>query len=136
MEEKKSYNLLSSVHDGIIEIVISGEVAINAVEKLQNEVFTAIQSTNIRNVLVDVRNIKGRFGPAEAYFRVRGYLPEQRLFNTAVVDLPENEAFESFHETTGCNAGLSLKCFTNIDSAREWLKHQQSENRILTAGSK
>jgi hypothetical protein len=122
MEEKPGYHLSTFVNEGITEIVISGEVAENAVEKLQNEVFAIMKSTAARNVVVDVRAIKGRFGFFEAYFRVRNYPPDRPIVNTAVVDLPENQEFESFHETTARNAGLSLKCFTDIQAALDWLR--------------
>jgi hypothetical protein len=45
--------------------------------------------------------------------------------NIALVDIPENAAIESFHETTAINGGLSLKWFTDIDAARAWLKSKQ-----------
>jgi hypothetical protein len=122
MEEKPGYHLSTFVNEGVTEIVISGEVAENAVEKLQNEVFAIMKSTAARNVVVDVRAIKGRFGFFEAYFRVRNYPPDRPIVNTAVVDLPENQEFESFHETTARNAGLSLKCFTDIQAALDWLR--------------
>jgi hypothetical protein len=122
MEEKPGYHLSTFVNEGVTEIVISGEVSENAVEKLQNEVFAIMKSTAARNVVVDVRAIKGRFGFFEAYFRVRNYPPDRPIVNTAVVDLPENQEFESFHETTARNAGLSLKCFTDIQAALDWLR--------------
>jgi hypothetical protein len=122
MEEIPGYQLFTTVNEGITEIAISGEVAENAIEKLQNEVFAIMKSTAARNVVVDVRSVRGRFGFFEAYFRVRNYPPDRPIVNTAVVDLPENQEFQSFHETTARNAGLSFKCFTDIQAARTWLK--------------
>jgi len=122
MDEKTGYRLSTSVQEGITEITISGEVAENAVEKLQNDVLAILKSSRARNVVIDVREIKGRFGPIEAYFRVRSYPVERPIVNTAIVDLPENADFQTFHETTGRNAGLSMKWFTNLNDARTWLK--------------
>jgi len=47
--------------------------------------------------------------------------------NTAVVDIPEHADYESFHEITATNVGLSLKCFTDIDEARVWLKSKEKK---------
>ena len=122
MDEKPGYQLCTSVNEGITEITIKGEITENAVDKLKDDVLAILKSTRIRNVVVDVRDIKGRFGPIEAYFRVRSYPTDTPPVNTAIVDLPENAEFESFHETTGRNAGLSMKWFTDINDARTWLK--------------
>ena len=45
--------------------------------------------------------------------------------DTALVDLKENEDWESFNETTAANVGVSIKWFTDIDAARAWLKSRQ-----------
>ena len=128
MGKKPEYHLSTSMREGIIEIVITGEIEMNAVEKLQNEVIAIEKSMNSKSVLIDVRGIKGRFGPAEAYFRVRNYPPDKPRMDTAVVDLQENDSYETFHEITARNAGLSFKCFTEIDAARSWLKSRQKES--------
>jgi hypothetical protein len=125
MEKKTEYQLSTSVHEGIVEIVMTGEITANAVKKLLNEVFAIIRTHNSKTLLVDVRDIKGRFGFVEAYQRVRNYPPDILSVRTAVVDIPENATFQSLHETTALNAGMSLKWFTDIDTARAWLKSMQ-----------
>ncbi len=127
MGRKPEYHLSWNVHEGILEITIKGEMEINTVEKLQNEVFDVEKSSNTSAVLIDVCGIKGRFGLTEAYFRVRNYPPEQWRLDVAVVDLEENEPFQSFHQITANNVGLSLKCFTDIDAARAWLISRQQK---------
>jgi hypothetical protein len=42
MEKKTEYQISTSVHEGIIEIIITGEVTANTVEKMQNEVIALI----------------------------------------------------------------------------------------------
>ena len=127
MENGTDYQLSTSVNERIIEIVITGEITEDAVKNLQNEVFAIVKSINARDLIVDVRALKGRFGFTEAYYRVRSYSPDTARVNTAVVDIEENAAFESFHETTAKNVGRSLKWFTDIDAARAWLKGMQRE---------
>ena len=128
MENGTDYQLSTSVNEGILEIVITGEVTEDAVKKLQNEVFVIVKSINSRFLIVDVRALKGRFGFTEAYYPVRSYSPDTARVNTAIVDIEENAAYESFHENTAKNVGRSLKWFTDIDAARAWLKSMQRES--------
>jgi hypothetical protein len=72
-------------------------------------------------VLADVRAIKGRFF-TEAFFCVRNYPPDIYRIKVAIVDIPQNADFQSFHEITAKKSGVSFKYFTNIDAARDWLK--------------
>ena len=127
MENGTDYQLSTSANEGIIEIVITGEVTEDAVKKLQNEVFAIVKSINARFLIIDVRALKGRFGVTEAYYRVRSYSPDTSRVNTAIVDIEENAAYESFHETTAKNVGRQLQWFTDIDAARAWLKSMQRE---------
>ena len=125
MEEKAEYQILASVKEGLLEIVLKGQVAERTVKNLANEMITIIKGNGIKNVLIDVRAIKGRFGLTKAFNSVRSYPPDILRVNSAVVDLPENADYQSFQETTSINAGLPFKGFTDIDSARDWLKSKQ-----------
>lgn len=122
MREKKEYKIASSQKDGILEIVLTGELAEEDIEKLQDEIFPIIIKSNVKALLTDVRDIKGRFGYAEAYSRVRSYPSDIPRMYTAIVDIAENTDYENFHETTAINAGFSYKWFTDIEKARDWLK--------------
>jgi hypothetical protein len=75
-------------------------------------------------VLCDVRAVNGPDEFGEAYFRVRSFPPELNKLPLAVVEPSDNVAYQSFYENTAANAGLSMKWFTDIDSARAWLKSQ------------
>ncbi len=125
MEKKAKYQISSSVNEGILEIIETGEVTESEVEKLTNEVIAIIKENVAMNVLVDVRGIKGRSGYVEAYIHVRNYPLDRSRANIAIVNLPENTDYEKYQETTALNAGLSWKCFTDIDAARAWLKSRQ-----------
>ena len=122
MEKETDYQISSSVNEDILEITLIGEITKDAVPKLEFEVIDIIKSNNLKNLLVDFRSIKGRFGYIEAYERVRNYPPDRSRVKNAIVDIPEHADYESFQETTARNAGLSWKCFTDIDKARSWLK--------------
>ena len=124
MEKKPEYQISASVNDGIIEIVMTGEVVESAVKNMQNEINAIIQGNGIENVLIDVRAIKGRFGNTSAHHRFRNYLPDFHRINFVFVDLPENADFESFQEVAAKEVGISFKWFTDMDTARKWLKNK------------
>jgi len=73
-------------------------------------------------VLCDIRALQGPQEIAAAYFRVRSIPTDVQILPLAVVDQPGNWEFKSFYETTAANAGQSLKWFTDVESARAWLK--------------
>jgi hypothetical protein len=125
MRDKPEYQISASENEGILEIILTGEATQNNAKKIQDEVISMIISSKASGLLVDVRGIKGRLGYTEAYFRVRKYPSDVPKLPVAIVDLAENADYESFHETTAINAGLSYKWFTDIDEARAWLKSKQ-----------
>lgn len=129
MKKKAEYQLSSFVNEEIHEIILAGELIASNIEKLENEVTAVIKANGAKNLLVDAHALKSRFNYAEAYYLARNHPPEFYRINIAIVDLPENFEFRSFQEWTSINAGLTWKWFTDIDSAREWLKnHKERDN--------
>jgi hypothetical protein len=122
MAKKSDYQISSSVNEGILEIILTGEDAENTFEKMKSEIDNIIITRKVKNVLIDCRALKGHLSITKTYERVRSYPPEIYKHNFALVDLPENAEYQKFHETTAQNAGQRLKFFTDIDAARDWLK--------------
>lgn len=122
MGKKPEYKISKSEKDGILELVFKGEVEKDSVGELYKKVYDLTKSTNVNNVLIDLRALRGRFGYTEAYFRVRNYPSDIFKVNTACVDLAEHADYQNFHENTSVNAGLSFKWFTDVYKARIWLK--------------
>ena len=129
MEEKTNYQFSTSVNEGIVEIVITGEVTNNTMDRLQTDVITIVRGKNVKAVLCDVRAVKGPKERGAAYFRTRGIPTDVIILPYAVVDLSENRDFQLFYETTAANAGQSMKYFTDIEAARAWLKSRLEEMR-------
>ena len=121
MEKKAEYQISSSIHQDILELVLTGEETAGGSEQMKSDIDGIILKENIKNVIVDVRALKGRLSVIDTYQRVRTYDPDIRKFHLALVDLPENEEYQRFHETTAINAGLRFKYFTDIDKAKAWL---------------
>jgi hypothetical protein len=124
MAEKENYQLSTMVNDGILEIVITGELTKDSIDMLRGEVIEIIRNTNAKAVLCDVRNAKGPQDITEAYYRSRSLPADVKIRPSAVVERSENWDYKSFYEATAANAGHILKWFTDIESARTWLKNR------------
>jgi hypothetical protein len=121
MENKKGYQILSSVNKGIIEFTITGEISQSTFEDLLSEADEILKASRAGKALWDVRALEGRFAYENIYARVRSYTKHYYEVHNAIVDLPGNADFVSATEARVVNAGVSLKCFTDMDAARTWL---------------
>ncbi|MBN1366245.1 MAG: hypothetical protein JW976_15700 [Syntrophaceae bacterium] len=123
MKKEKTYNILSSVNDNVLEVIIKGDISsLNSHQTMLNEMLDIEKSANVNKQLVDIRKLKGRLTTIELYSLVRDYPADRPRMIIALVDTPEYAETASFHETTAFNAAIKLKWFTDIDKAREWLK--------------
>ncbi len=114
-----------SENKGIFEIIVTGEVKEDAAEKVTNVITGIIKANSIKNVLMDVRAINGRFGIAETFSIIRRLPSKRPGMNIAFLDIAWNASNGWSHEATAKNAGLSFKWFTDIHAARVWLKSRQ-----------
>ena len=120
--KETEYQLSSSVNDGIIEVIETGEITESSFKKLIDKVTALIKAHGVKKLLVDIRALKGRFGITETYERVRNYPPEFYGIHISIVDISDHVDFQRFHETTSLNPGLKFKWANDIDAARTWLK--------------
>jgi hypothetical protein len=121
MEKKPEYKISSSVNDEILEINLTGEMTKHSIDQVAVEAGVIISESGLKNILVDVRALKGRLGIMDTYAFVRSPAEKPKV-KSALVDLTEHKEYLKFLETTARNAGISLKCFVDIDAARAWLK--------------
>ena len=124
METNISFQLSSSVNDGIVEIVFTGEITKNTLDRLRAEVITILREDNTPSVLCDVRALKGPNEIADAFKRVRSIPSDVASRPCAIVTTTENREFQLFYETTATNIGQSIRFFADIEAARAWLKSQ------------
>ena len=123
MKGKKGYHLSATINDGMIEIVISGEITKEGITTLHNESMTIVKEQKPGAVLYDVREVEGPSeNLADVYFRVRSLPPDIKKLPCAVVLQSENADYQSFYETTSANVGYAIKFFTDIEEARTWIK--------------
>jgi hypothetical protein len=119
MEKKEKYRVSASVNEGILEIVVIGEITSSTYENVTNEVNAIIKSNDAMKAIADFRAVEVRIEASEMYRYFRTYNSVLFGIKFAIVDLPENVAYK----TSAINAGLSsLMWFTDINDARKWIK--------------
>jgi hypothetical protein len=123
MEEKLNYQLSTSVNEGILEIVLTGELTKYDIDMIRAEIIEIIRNTSTKVILCDVRSARGPQDITEAYYRSRSLPTDIKILPSAIVDRSENWDYKKFYEDTAANAGHSLKWFTDVESARAWLKN-------------
>lgn len=121
MEKKADFQVTSSVNNGILEIVVTGDaIGIAANEKMFSEFDAILKAHNAKAAIIDVRALGGRIEETEIYRFVRSFSCVIFEIQVAIVDRPEKASFT----TAVKNAGLSFEWFTDIDSARKWIKNR------------
>jgi len=125
MEKKPEYEMVTSINEGILEIILNGEVAVHAVNKMVHEIYEVLHNVNPEKLLVDLRSINWQPKYTETYFRVRDYPSSFHGIKHAIVDCPERRDHSTFHEYVAARVmGLSVKWFTDIEMARSWLNEE------------
>ena len=120
MENNVEYQITSSVNDGILEIIETGELTERTFEKMTNEVGAIIKTNGVKKALWDIHALKGRMEKTNFYHHSRNSTSGIYDIQFAIVDIPE----KALYETVAKNAGLSWKWFTDIDAARTWVKSE------------
>lgn len=116
------YDICCEMDDGILMVRVSGQVTTDNADSIIGDIFTLCQQHEARKMLADLRELQGRLSIVETYQRVKNYPDYARFIQTAIVDLPENEAFYTFHETTASNRAMHARSFTSLQDAIAWLK--------------
>lgn len=125
MEEKiPTYSISTSVNDGIVEIVVTGEVERGSAGNLRSDVHSIAKSMNAEKIICDLRNAADRSGYAETYFGVMNTPSFFYNIEIGIVDILERSNIRVFHEYTARTAGIPLKWFTDMEAARAWLKNK------------
>ncbi len=122
MKQGADYHLSTSTEDKIAIFVVTGSVTKESMNSLRAEGLAFLRESRAEAVLWNIRATKTYPEIAEAYFRVRNVPQDFRRVPTAIVDETRNHEFESFFETTAQNAGLTVRFFADLDTAKVWLK--------------
>ena len=123
MIDDNNYKLSTSEKEGILEIVITGVVTKEAIEKINTEVFEIVRQGTPKALLCDIRDATGPQNITDAYFHVREIPIDITQVPTAIVFASVSEEYKSFYETTAANVGQLVKWFEDVDEANEWLRN-------------
>ncbi len=119
MGDKTAFQISSSVNNGIMEIVVTGDaVGIAANEKMLNEFAAILKAHQATEAIIDVRALGGRIEEGEIYRFVRTFSSVIFHIRAAIVDRPEKASFAEAVK----QAGLNYEWFNDIHAARAWLK--------------
>jgi hypothetical protein len=67
------YRLSATVQDGTTVVVITGEATESSIQESRRRVTAIIKEGNVRELLIDVCDFKGRRSYVNTYLRVRSY---------------------------------------------------------------
>jgi hypothetical protein len=117
MEYYTSYQIVSSVNDGILEVVLKGTAKGNEFEKMMNELDFLLSENYAKEVIIDIRNFEEHIESTTIYH----YARKQKYFitgvKTAVVDRQEKTSFAVALK----NAGVPVERFIDVELARKWI---------------
>ncbi len=122
MGNMEKCQISASMNDGILEMVIAGELTDKNVEEALNEGNAIVKASKATKAIVDFRTCNTRLDALEFYRYTRNYSFAIFEIKYAVVSLPE----KAYYREAAIKAGLkSLMWFTDMDEARVWLKSIQ-----------
>ncbi len=121
MTEEKDFKILSSISDSVVEMAVTGKLTELDVPVLQREI-NAHREAGHYSLLIDIRALDENY----VYLVYHVRCPARAIGKTAVVACAEYEQLKSLCENLTKHTPLELKCFTNIDAAREWLQSKKS----------
>lgn len=128
MENEVKYQVLSSMNEDILEIILTGEATDSTFENVLNDVNAAIKASKATKAIADFRGMKRRIDSSDWYRYLRNYHHALLDIDYAIVDLPENDECKS----AVINAGLkSLTWFADMDSASKWMKSDHSGRPLI-----
>ncbi len=118
MEYYTSYQILTAVNDGLLEIVLKGTALNNDFEKMMHELDSALSENYTKEVIIDIRSFEEHIDSTTMYRYSKKHNFYITGVKTAVVDRQEKTSFAIALK----NAGVPVERFIDMDSARKWIK--------------
>jgi hypothetical protein len=118
MEYYETYQIATSVNDGILEIVLKGTASHADFEKMMYTLDAILAENYANAVIFDIRLFEEHIESTIIY----GYAKKHNFYitgvKTAIVDRQEKTSFAVALK----NAGVSVERFIDMDLARKWIK--------------
>ncbi len=105
----------------ILEVVLEGVATDDNAKEIQRRILEIINAHSHKFRLIDLRALKGRTSTVFTYYQVMDFPTDNIPTRAAIIDLPENKDFYTFHETAAVNRGFPWRYFNDADEARAWL---------------
>ena len=121
---KQDFKLAMETKADYLNVRASGVRSQETVTAITQEVFRTALAKHLQKVLIDVRELDGRFGIMEVYNLVAEVLKDlsgKGVNQVAVIDIRRSAIQDWFLETVAQNRGLNFRVFAEEETARRWL---------------
>jgi hypothetical protein len=118
------FDLASSVDGDVLIVTFMGQSTAANARAMTTRYFQIVRDSGKKQVLADIRQLKGRLSVGETYLLIRD-LPMTSLpvdISTAILETERQRAYADFLETTATNAGVRVKCMVDRAQALAWLR--------------
>ena len=115
------YRIEQQLTGDIMRVSIYGTANEANAGSIAQDVFRIVDMNDAVRLLVDVRQLKGRLSPGDAYWHVLKYPAYAARTKVGVVDLEENRPYDSFFQAMCKNRGFVLEFFEDVAAAERWL---------------
>ncbi len=116
-----SFHIRESEHSGIWVVTYEGEIDLQTRRNALQEGLRLVDSQVVRGIILDFREATIDMTIVDAYFLAgeKHNVPLLRRTKIAVLH-QEDEQFHDFFALTGENRGLTIRRFSDIESAYGW----------------
>lgn len=115
------FSIHATLREGVLELVLEGAATPSEMPQLIAAIRGRLREHRVQRLLLDVRGFASRLDRAEAYRRPEQVPADLSRVAAAIVVRGDEMDRASFEEFIAARAGQTLRLFTSIERAREWL---------------
>lgn len=115
------YQINYQIRADFLKVELKGEYPVEKFREISADMDRVIDENGISNIMVDLRNFRGRFGVFDGLQEIENFREESKFLQFAILDVPENKSNNDFFENASFNRGYKLLFFYNEEDAKKWL---------------
>lgn len=115
------YQINYQIRADFLKVELKGEYPVEKFREISADMDRVIDENGISNIMVDLRNFRGRFGVFDGLQEIENFREESKFLQFAILDVPENKPNNDFFENASFNRGYKLLFFYNEEDAKKWL---------------
>lgn len=115
------YQINYQIRADFLRVELKGEYPVEKFREISADMDRVIDENGISNIMVDLRNFRGRFGVFDGLQEIENFREESKFLQFAILDVPENKSNNDFFENASFNRGYKLLFFYNEEDAKKWL---------------